>query len=365
MPFSVRPVIIPALLPALLLAHLAAPAHAQTKANESSPQARATAQSQVTLIAKTAATLVVLNKSDDTVSLLDPESGESRATLGVGGAPHEVAVTSDGRLAYVANYGTRDAPGNSLSILDLRTGRVLSTIKLGQFRRPHGLTLTPDDRYLYVTVEGSQAVLEIDTGSERIARVFPTEQNVSHMCALLPAGQKLYVTNIGSRSVSIVDLESGGVSRLATGDGPEGIDVSPNGREVWVANRSGGDVVVIDTKTDTITARFPAGDFPIRVKFTPDGGRVLVSNARGNEIVVFDAATRAVEARIPTGEAPIGILIEPNGKTAWVAQTAADRISRIDLEKLELAGHVRAGREPDGLGWARPASGQAGKAAGR
>ena len=342
-----------------VLAALATPAGAEEKPD---PQARATAESQVTLVAQPAATLVVLNKSDDTVSLLDPASGEGRATIGVGGGPHEVAVTADGRFAYVANYGTGPDPGRSLSILDLRAARVVSTMDLGPYRRPHGLALTPDGRRLYVTVEGSRSVLEIDTASERIGRVFPTEQDVSHMCVLTPDQRKLYVTNLGSRSVSVVELRSGAVSRIETGGGPEGIDVSPDGREVWVANRGDGDVVVIATRTDSITARFPAGDFPIRVKFTPDGRRVLVSNARGNEVVVFDAGRRAVEARIPTGDAPIGILVEPNGKIAWVAQTAADRISRIDLQNLELAGHVRAGREPDGLGWAIPAAGQAGEA---
>lgn len=303
--------------------------------------------------------LVVLNKSDDTVSLLNPKSGESLATIAVGHAPHEVAVTRDGRVAYVANYGDRAAPGRTISVLDLVKRKVVSTIDLGEHRRPHGICLTRDGRTLYVTVEGTKAVLEIDTASERIRRAFPTEQLVSHMCVLTPDEKKLYVANLGSRSVSVVNLATGGVSRVETGDGPEGVDISPDGREVWVANRSDGDIVVLDAAADTAIARFPAGKFPIRVKFTPDGRHVLVSNGEGNEVAVFEAAKRAAVARIPTGEAPIGILVEPDGKYAWVAQTAADRVSRIDLSAWKIAGQWTAGREPDGLGWMAAPAGQA------
>ncbi len=312
------------------------------------------------------AILVVVNKTDGTVSLLDPGGGEPLAAIPVGHAPHEVVVSRDGRLAYVANYGDRETPGRTISVIDVPRRRVVSTIPLGEYRRPHGLALSRDGRRLFVTVEASQAVLEIDTASERVSRAFPTEQDVSHMCVLTPDEKKLYVANIGSRSVSVVHLERGSVSRVETGDGPEGIDVSPDGREVWVANRSGGDIAVLETRTDSVVARLPAGRFPIRVKFTPDGERVLVSDARGDEVLVFAARERAVQARIPTGRAPIGILVEPGGRSAWVAQTEADRVSRIDLARLAVASHATAGREPDGLGWAaRAEDSQAGLPAGR
>jgi YVTN family beta-propeller protein len=304
--------------------------------------------------------LLVLNKSDDTLVFIDPATMKPVSTVAVGHGPHEVEVAKNGRVAYVANYGTRPEPGNTLSVIDVPGRKVVSTIDLGEYKRPHGLAITKDGRRLYVTVEENKAAIEIDTASERITRTFATEQDVSHMCVLTPNGKKLYVANIGSESVTVIDLEKESVSQIEVGEGPEGIDVSPDGQVVWVANRSGGDVMIIDTKTDEVVHTMVSGEFPIRVKFTPNGQQVLVSNARGNEVAVFDAKSREKVGVIPTGEVPIGILIETDGKHAWVAQTQADRVSRVDIAALEVTGHVSPGREPDGLGWAQ-SSGESSK----
>jgi YVTN family beta-propeller protein len=302
------------------------------------------------------ALLLVLNKSDDTLAFVDPENMKAVGTIAVGHAPHEIVVSPNGKRAYVADYGTRNQPGNTISVIDVPGRLLISTIDLGEFQRPHGLAISQNGRLLYVTVEENQAVLEIDTAAESISRSFVTNQSISHMCVLTPP-----VANIGSRSVTVIDLDESAVSQIEVGDGPEGIDVSPDGRFLWVANRSGGNVMVVDTKTDEIVDTMPAGDFPIRVKFTPNGKRVLISNARGNELVVFDAKSREKVGRIDTGEAPIGILVEPNGHYAWVAQTGSDRVSRLDLKVFEVVGHVEPGSEPDGLGWVQPSRPSSGK----
>jgi YVTN family beta-propeller protein len=299
------------------------------------------------------AVLLVLNKSDDTLAFVDPQSMEAVKIVAVGHGPHELQVSPDGHMAYVANYGTGPDPGNTISVVNVARREVISTIGLEEFKRPHGMAISRDGRRLYVTVEANQAVIEIDTAAERIARTFATEQRVSHMCVLTGNGKKLYVANIGSESVTVIDLDKGAVSQIAVGDGPEGIDVSPDGHFVWVANRSGGDIMVIDTKTDAVVHTMESGEFPIRLKFTPNGKKVLVSNLNGNEIAVFDAMSREKIGVIDTGQKPIGVLIEPDGKSAWVAQTQSDRVSRVDIDALTVTGHVSPGREPDGLGWAK------------
>src|SRR5262249_34450151 len=76
-----------------------------------------------------AATLVVLNKSEHTASLIDPDTGKTLAKLPVGRGPHEVIVSPDGRTAYVSNFGPYGicppgdtmckTPGNTITVLDL------------------------------------------------------------------------------------------------------------------------------------------------------------------------------------------------------------------------------------------------------
>src|SRR5688572_22573956 len=99
-------------------------------------------------------TLLVLNKSDNTVSLIDLTSKKAVATIPTGVGPHEVAVSPDGRMAVIANYGTGPQPGSTLTVIDVPTKTSVKTIDLGEYRRPHGVTWLKE-RQVAVTVEGS------------------------------------------------------------------------------------------------------------------------------------------------------------------------------------------------------------------
>ena len=316
-----------------------------------------------------AGTLIVLNKSEATASLLHVASGRIAATVPVGEGPHEVAVSPDGRTAAVSNYGVAGREGRTLTLIDVVSATAVKTIDLGPYRRPHGIHFTPDGRRLVVTSETSQALLVVDPADGKVVAAIPTGQKVSHMVALSHDGRRAFVANIGSGSMTAFDLVKGErVRTVETGAGAEGIAVSPDGREVWVTNRAADTVSVLFTSTLEVTATLPSATFPIRVAFTPDGRRALVSNARSGEVAVFDSASRRELARIPMrsaaadtkgrlfadfggSPAPIGILVAPGGDVAWVANANADVIAVLDLAKNEVVDVLRAGREPDGLGF--------------
>jgi YVTN family beta-propeller protein len=317
-----------------------------------------------------AETLVVLNKSEATASLIDLESGTVRATLPTDHGPHEAAVSPDGRLALVGNYGSRDKPGSSLTLINLPSAKVVKTIDLGEYRRPHGLLFLPDGRRALVTAEDNRALLEVDIDEGAVVNAYTTEQDVSHMVEVALGGRKAFVANIGSGSVSVIDLEKGIIVRtIATGAGAEGITASVDGKEIWVTNRSADTVSVIDAESLEIVSSIPCASFPIRAKATPDGKHVLVSCARTADIAVLDVASREEVRRIPqdlravdTGDrlfgdrfgessVPIGIVIHPDGKKAWVAHTNADVVAEIDLESWKIVRLLEAGREPDGMAY--------------
>ena len=315
-------------------------------------------------------TLVVLNKSEATASLIDLSSGAVRATLPTDFGPHEAATSPDGRLALVGNYGSREKPGSSLTVIDVPGAKVVKTIDLGEFRRPHGLLFLPDGRRALVTAEGNRALLLVDVEKGVVERSFETDQDVSHMVEVALNGHKAFVANIGSGSVSVIDLEKGIVVRtIETGAGAEGITASVDGKEIWVTNRSADTVSVINAESLEILAQIPCASFPIRAKATPDGKHVLVSCARSADIAVLDAASREEVRRIPqdlravdTGDrlfgdqfgessVPIGIVIHPKGKKAWVAHTNADVVVEINLESWKIVRLLEAGREPDGMAY--------------
>ena len=104
--------------------------------------------------------LLVLNKSDNTIDFVDSETLKSEATLPTGAGPHEIAVSPDGRTAVVANYGAQ-TPGNTLSVYDLAQRKLLRVIDLGEYRRPHGIQYE-DASHVLVTVEQNQAVIRVN-----------------------------------------------------------------------------------------------------------------------------------------------------------------------------------------------------------
>lgn len=315
-------------------------------------------------------TLIVLDKSDATARLIEPTSGETRATLPTGEGPHEVAVSPDGRTAVVCDYGAQ-RPGNTLTVLDLSAPAVVRTIDLGEHRRPHGIEYQADGRHVVVTVEQSRAVLRVAVDEARVVDVLPTEADASHMVALAPDGARAYVANIASGSVTAIDLASGAIlAQVPTGAGAEGIAVTPDGKQVWVSNRAADSLSVIDAEWLEVEASLPCGRFPIRVEITPDGKHALVSNANSGDVAVFDVAKREEIARIPmelsavegaderlfgdrfgTSPVPVGILVEPGGRRAYVANTNADLVTVLDLARWKVAGRIATGREPDGMAW--------------
>jgi len=316
-------------------------------------------------------TLIVLNKSGNDASFIDPSTGRTWLTLPTGEGPHEVAVSPDGTLAVVTDYGAA-TDGHTLTVYDLARGEVKDTIELGPFRRPHGVQFLGRSSKAVVTVESQRAVLVVDVAAGEVLKAIPTNAGGSHMVVTDPEGTRAYVANMGAGSVSVLDLEEGVYVRsVSTGAECEGIAVTPDGREVWATNRRDDTISVIDTESLEVVAELACPGFPIRIEITPDGRRALVSNAMADEVAVFDvprreelgrivmdrdvvdgAGTRLFGSFLEESSAPIGIVAAPDGRHAYVANSNADVVSVLDLEELEVVGGFRAGRQPDGIAWA-------------
>ncbi len=295
--------------------------------------------------------LLVVNKSGSTLSIVDPASRSELAVIETGFAPHEVAVSPDGRFAYVSDYGNNDRPGSTITVIDIAEGRSLGTIPLGSHTRPHGITVASDGT-VWVTAEGSQHVLQVDPQERRVVQAIETTQRVTHMVVVAEGAERAYTANIGSGTVTAVDAKAGSVLRqIETGAGAEGIDVTPDGKTVYVTNRAAGTLSEIDVASNTVRRTLEVGDFPIRVKVRPDGSEALVSNARGREVVAVDLQQWEVVRRLEVGSVPVGILITPDNRIAYVANTGDDKISVIDLDEWKLEGEIVAGDEPDGMAW--------------
>lgn len=298
--------------------------------------------------------LLVLNKEDAALAIVDPVSRTVVARIPTGQGPHEVAVSTDGKLAFAGNYG-QQTPGSTISVIDLVAQKELRRVDLGPLRRPHGLAFF--DGKLYFTAEVNKLIGRYDPVANQVDWLLGTGQNTTHMVIVSKDGNQLFTSNIGSDSITAIERGSSAgawnETVIPVGKGPEAIDVSADGKEVWTAHSRDGGVSIIDMATKKVTQTLNVQTKRSnRLKLTPDGKLVLISDLESGELVVLDRPSRKEIKRMKLGKGPEGILIVPNGSRAYVAVAGDNNIAIIDLKTLELTGRISTGSGPDGMAWA-------------
>jgi YVTN family beta-propeller protein len=299
--------------------------------------------------------LLILNKEDDALVIVNPSTLKIAGRISTGNAPHEVAVSDDGGIAVVANYGDQQ-PGNSLSVIDLKSQKELHRVDLGELRRPHGIEFHAGK--FYFTAEASKLIARYDPATNSIDWRLATGQDATHMIAVARDGNRIFTANIRGNTISAIERPSASADWKSTvipvGKGPEGMDISPDGQQLWAANSGDGSVSIIDIASKKVIETVQVGSkHSNRLKFTRDGKLVLISDPEANEVLVLDAASRKVARKIPVGNSPEGILIAPDGVRAFLAVTGDNKVLVLDLRTLSVTGQISPGKGPDGMAWAR------------
>src|SRR5271170_1183414 len=309
--------------------------------------------------------LLILAKQDGMLLIVDPSSLQVIARVPVGKDPHEVIASSDGKTAYATNYGF--GAYNTLAVVDLVAQKALPSIDLGVLRGPHGVTFVGGKAWF--TAEGAKAIGSYDPATKSVDWMLGTGQNRTHMIYVSPDMRLIITTNVSSGTVSLIEKSAGGPpgqggpmgapggdwseTVVRVGGGSEGLDVSPDGKEIWVANAADGTVSIIDVAGKQVTQTLAVDvSGANRLKFTPDGKLVLISTLRGSDVTVIDTATRKPVKRIAVGHGAAGIVMQPDGARAFVACSPDGYVAVIDLHSLQAVGRIEAGQDPDGLAWA-------------
>ncbi len=329
-----------------------------------------------------ASALLVLEKAQNTLVIVDPVALKIVGRVPAGNDPHEVTVSDDGKTAYISNYGGfGGVGGNTISVVDLVAQKPLPAIDLGPLRSPHGLAFA--DGKLYFTAEGAKVVGRYDPSTRKIDWVVGTGQDRTHMIVISKDTKTIFTSNVSSATVSIIEQRVGQmpgprpgpqpagappqppgprrgppradwhVTNVAVGNGSEGLDLSPDGKELWVANAQDQTISVIDVADrKAYFQTLPSTKSANRLKFTPDGRYVFVSDLGGNEMLVIDAKTRKEFKRIPLAGNSEGILMSPDGTHVYTTLNSRDAVAVIDLRTMTVSGEVKTGKGPDGLAWA-------------
>jgi YVTN family beta-propeller protein len=299
--------------------------------------------------------LLVLNKSANQLAIVDPATKQVVARIDTGEGPHEVAASTDGKLAFITNYGAKD-PGHSLSVIDLVAQKEIQRVDLGPLGRPHGILFA--DSEAYFTSELNKLIARYDPATNKVDWLLGIGQNRTHMLVRTKYLNEFFTSNVDSDTVTAIEKSSDPSgwkeTNIPVGKGPEGIDISPDDKEAWAANSGDGTASVIDVATSKVIHTFNVHTkHSNRLKFTNDGKLVLISDPGTNELIIVEAATRKIVKQLNVGRGPGGILIAPNGEIAYVALAGDNAVAVIDLHKLDIASRITTGEGPDGLAWAQ------------
>jgi YVTN family beta-propeller protein len=284
--------------------------------------------------------LLVLAKGASRLLFCSPD-GRSLTQASVGAHPHEIVLSPDGRLAYTSDNGTMriEQPGtggNTISILSIPDRKKIGEISLGRFRRPHGLALDPASGLLAVTAELPDQLLLVDTRTRRIVRTFDTQGKTAHMVALSADGKFAYVSNSNSSNVSVINLSNGSVKLLATGTRPEGSTRSRDGRHIYVVNREGAAITIIDTATNELSGTIRTGKGPVRIAETPDG-KLVYALIHDRTVELADPVTRRVlkVSHFLDGD-PVSMNLSADGKRAYVSVEDLDLVYTLSVPELRV-----------------------------
>ncbi len=303
--------------------------------------------------------LLVCNKGDHTLGIIDTIAGKQIATVAEEGVTgHEVVASPDGKLAFVPIFGNSGVgkpgtDGSVIRVIDIASRKIVNTVDFGRGVRPHCAVIGPKDGLLYVTTELENSITVIDPRSLKILATIPTGQPESHMFAISSDGKRGYVSNVGPGTVSVLDIaERKVLSIISLGTKSQRITVSVDDQWVFTSDQAQPRLAVISTKTNGIERWIELPGIGYGTATTPDGRYLIVALIKVNQVGVIDLTTMKVVRTFDVPATPQEVLVRPDGAEAYVSCDASGKVAVIDLKEWRVSKLIEAGPGADGLTWA-------------
>ena len=309
--------------------------------------------------AKPPGLLLVANKGDHTLGIVDPAAGRQLAAVPEDGVTgHEVAASSDGNYAFVPIYGSGGvsrpgSDGRLLRVIDVAKRQVVGTVDFGKGVRPHCAVLNRGDGLLYVTTELENSITVINPHSFQIVGTVPTGQPESHMLAITRDGRRGYTANVGPGTVSVLDLQARKVlAIIPVCPVVQRISLSVDDHWAFTADQRQPRLAVINTATNGVQTWISLPGIAYGTAPTADGRWLLVALTRVAKLAVVDLKSMEVVRSLEVPKAPQEVLVRPDGVEAYVSCDASRQIADVDLRSWQIARLINVGAGADGLAWA-------------
>jgi YVTN family beta-propeller protein len=244
---------------------------------------------------------------------IDPQTDKVTGRMNIGPAPNQLAVTPDGKFAYVP------ASDGYYEVIDLPKKKIVTRIFTGG--RPHNTLCARDGKRMYLAPMGSpKRVTVVDTSNhKKVGEILFS--NVVRPIALDPDEKRLYAEVDGLVGFEVADLGTRKkIHRIRAELAPahkkvasrsHGLGVRPDGKEVWECDVEHKEVHVYDITGDKPkqVATIPMGQRVYWLTFSRDGKTCYVSVRGNNEVAVVDTATRKITRRLPVGKVPKRLIV--------------------------------------------------------
>ena len=307
----------------------------------------------------TSGLLLVANKGNNSLGIIDPVAGRQIAEVAEGGVTgHEIAASADGRLAYVPIYGDSGVgmpgtDGQKMVVIDLVARKVIGNVDFGKGVRPHLPVFGPKNGLLYVSTELDRSISIIDPVTLKIIGSIPTGQEQSHMFVITRDGHRAYTANVGPGTVSVLDLDARRVITIIPVSGQiQRIALSVDEKLVFTSDVTKPQLAVIDTATNQVKTWVPLPGLGYGSAATADGRWLLVALPLIHQLAVLDLRTLKLAHTIDLPVRPQEVLISPDDKVAYVSIDQGGKVAVISLADWKVEKFIDAGKGADGLAWA-------------
>jgi YVTN family beta-propeller protein len=297
--------------------------------------------------------LYVTNSLGDDITVIDLGTFRVRGDIKVGEQVHGVCAPAGGRWLF-----TTVESENNLKVIDTATNRVTETIALSG--RPNQCAATPDGKYVGVPIRNGNGVDIVDVARKRVVKVLPVK--VPHNCYNSGNDEDMYVSSMGSHEIDLIDLKKlDYAARIPVGGIPRPYAVSRDGKTIYVALTDLHGFVIASVPARKVMARVnlppaPPSNCPLEphtpthgVELSPDGKELWVTSLADGGVYVYDIASRELSPEILTGACPNWIAFSPDGHYCCVSNSGSDDCSIIDTRTRHEVARVKVGKGPKRL----------------
>lgn len=269
--------------------------------------------------------LYVGNFKDNTISVIDTLSDKVVTTIPVAAGPHGIVISQDGRWVYVSGDGS-----NMVNVIDTLSDSVVASIDVG--KGPHGNRLTSDGKMLLVAINGDDRIAYVDTSTQRV--IATTEVAKPHTVAISPNGKLAYVASQapGHFALTIIDIATRTVVRtIALDKPPRDLEFAHDGKALYFTEAGVNAVQVLDPQSDKIIGVIPTGVSPHIANFFANTTLGIVVVQGPSELLLFDPATNKPVRNIGVGKQPHWVTVSGDGKTAYVSNEGSNDVAIVEL----------------------------------